>query len=265
VADASDDTILFSLDDDGIGTITLNRPEKYNAFTIDMIRLWNRILLEVEDDDRVRVIVLTGSGKAFCAGGDASAMRKRSENDAVERKNFLWRHVQRIALTMERFDKPVIAAINGPARGAGLDMALMCDMRFMARSATLAESYIAMGLIAGDGGTWYLPRLIGIDRALELFWTGRSVGADEAERIGMVTRVIDDADLLPATYEFARTIARQPSEAVRMYKRSVYQGFTMSLAAHLDMASSHTAVIRDTPEHRERVNAFLARKAARDT
>jgi enoyl-CoA hydratase/carnithine racemase len=259
----ANDTVLYQVDEDGIATLTLNRPDKYNAFTIDMIRLWNRLLLEAEEDDRVRVVVLTGAGKAFCAGGDASAMRKRAENDAVERKNFLWRHVQRIALTMERFDKPVIAAINGPARGAGLDMALMCDMRFMARSASVASSYIAMGLIAGDGGTWYMPRLVRLDRALDLFWTGRAADAAEALEIGLVTRVLDDADLLPATYGYARVLARQPSEAIRMYKRCVYQGATMSLAAHLDMASSHTSVIRDTPEHRERVSAFLARKAAR--
>jgi enoyl-CoA hydratase/carnithine racemase len=154
----------------------------------------------------------------------------------------------------------VIAAINGAARGAGLDMALMCDLRIMARSATLAETYINVGLIAGDGGTYYLPRLIGIPRALELFWTGRVVDADEAERIGLVSRVVADEALMPVTYELARAIAAQPFEAVRAYKRAVYQGMTMSLDAHLDMVSSHTSLLRDTPEHRERVEAFLQRR-----
>jgi enoyl-CoA hydratase/carnithine racemase len=130
----------------------------------------------------------------------------------------------------------------------------------MAQSATLAETYINVGLIAGDGGTYYLPRLIGVARALELFWTGRVVDAAEAERIGLVTRVVADEQLLPVTYDLARTIAAQPFEAVRAYKRAVYQGMTMSLDAHLDMVSSHTSILRDTPEHRERVEAFLQRR-----
>ena len=141
-----------------------------------------------------------------------------------------------------------------------MDMALMCDIRYMAESATLAESYIAMGLIAGDGGTYYLPRLIGLDKALEMFWTGRSVGAAEAERMGLVTRVVPDAELMASTYDLARRIAAQPFEAVRAYKRATYQGMEMGLAAHLDMVSSHTSILRDTPDHRAKVAAFLARK-----
>ena len=252
--------VLFTKDADGIATLTLNRPEKYNAFTKDMIILWGRLLAECEDDPAVKVIVLTGAGKAFCSGGDISAQKERAKNDALERKDFLFRHVHKIARVMANLDKPVIAAINGAARGAGLDMALMCDLRVMAQSATLAESYISVGLIAGDGGTYYLPRLIGIPRALELFWTGRVVGAAEAERIGMVSRTVPDAELMPATYELARSIASQPFEAVRAYKRAVYQGMTMELNAHLDMVSSHTSILRDTPDHRERVEAFLQRK-----
>ena len=252
--------VLFSKDSDGIATLTLNRPEKYNAFTKDMIVAWTRLLAECEDDPSVKVIVLTGAGKGFCSGGDIGAQRERAKNDALERKDFLFRYVHTIARTMQRLDKPVIAAINGAARGAGLDMALMCDLRMMAQSATLAETYINVGLIAGDGGTYYLPRLIGVARALELFWTGRIVDAAEAERIGLVTRVVADDQLLPVTHELARTIAAQPFEAVRAYKRAVYQGLTMSLDAHLDMVSSHTSILRDTPEHRQRVEAFLQRR-----
>lgn len=252
--------VLFSKDRDGIATLTLNRPEKYNAFTKDMIITWSRLLAECEEDPSVRVIVLTGAGKGFCSGGDIGVQKERAKNDALERKDFLFRYVHTIARTMQRLDKPVIAAINGAARGAGLDMALMCDLRMMAQSATLAETYIDVGLIAGDGGTYYLPRLIGVARALELFWTGRVVDAAEAERIGLVTRAVPDDELLPVTYNVARTIAAQPFEAVRAYKRAVYQGMTMSLDAHLDMVSSHTSILRDTPEHRERVEAFLQRR-----
>lgn len=256
----ADTQILYNCDADGIATITLNRPEKYNAFTKGMIDRWAGFLSQAAHDDAVKVIVVTGAGKAFCAGGDVGAQKERANNDGLERKHFLWRHVHRIALQMEQLDKPTIAAINGTARGAGFDMALMCDLRLMARSARVAESYINVGLIAGDGGTYYLPRLIGLPRALELFWTGREVGAEEAERIGIVNRAVTDDSLMDETYALARSIAAQPFEAIRAYKRSVYQGMNMPLAAHLDMVSSHTALLRDTPEHRERVEAFLQRK-----
>lgn len=255
--------VLINRDEDGIATLTLNRPERYNAFNSEMIDEWHRLLQALKHDDGVKVIVLTGAGKAFCSGGDVGSQSDRLKDDNITRKNYLYRNVHRIARAMESMDKPTIAAINGPARGAGLDMALMCDLRLMAHSASVAESYINVGLIAGDGGAYYLPRLIGMPRALELFWTGREVKSDEAERIGLVNRAVPDDELLPATYELARTIARQPAEAVRLFKRIAYQSADMSLDAHLDMVSSHMAVLRDTPEHRERVAAFLARKRER--
>jgi enoyl-CoA hydratase/carnithine racemase len=142
---STESLILFDTDDHGVATITLNRPEKYNAFTKDMIDRWGGILEKCETDPKVKVVVLTGAGKAFCTGGDISAQKDRANNDSLERKDFLWRHVHKIAFVMERMDKPTIAAINGAARGAGLDMALMCDLRTMADTATLAESYINVG------------------------------------------------------------------------------------------------------------------------
>lgn len=256
----TDNHLLFTVDADGIATLTLNRPDKYNAFTKDMIGQWVAHLERFETDDAMRVLVLTGAGKAFCAGGDIGAQKERAKNDAVERKHFLWRHVHKIALLMERIDKPTICALNGTARGAGLDMALMCDLRIMSDTATLAESYINVGLIAGDGGTYYLPRLVGMPRALELFWTGRPVDAAEAERIGIVNRAVPADQLMSVTYDLARAIARQPFEAVRAYKRAAVQGMGMTLASHLDMVSSHTSILRDTPEHRAKVEAFLQRK-----
>ena len=251
--------VLFTIDAHGIGTLTLNRPAQLNAFDLPMIEAWRAALESAEADDRVRVIVVTGTGRAFCAGGDFDEMAKFSELDSLGRKNFLYRHVHRIALTLERMEKPVIAAINGAARGAGCDMALMCDLRVMASSATLAESYIDIGLMAGDAGAWFLPRLIGTARALELFWTGRTVDAQEAERIGMVNRVVPDEELMAATYALARTIAAKPQQAVRFFRRAVYQSQTMALATHLDMVSSHMAVLEDTPEHRDGIAAFRSR------
>ncbi|MDP1692720.1 MAG: enoyl-CoA hydratase-related protein [Burkholderiaceae bacterium] len=251
--------VRLDVDADGIGTLTLNRPEQLNAFDLNMIEAWRAALESAEADERVKVVVVTGAGRAFCAGGDFEEMAKFSEMDSLGRKNFLYRNVHRIPLALERMDKPIIAAINGAARGAGLDMALMCDLRVMAQSATLAETYINIGLIAGDAGSWFLPRLIGTARALELFWTGRVVGADEAERIGMVNRSVPDAELLKVTYELARTIAAKPQQAVRFFRRAVYQSQTMALATHLDMVSSHMAVLEDLPEHRAGIAAFRSR------
>lgn len=256
--------ILFKTDSDGIATLTLNRPEKLNAFTPEMIDEWHAAIVAAAGDASVRVLVVTGAGRAFCAGGDVGKLQERSSLDALARKDSLWRRVHRIPLAMEAFDKPVIVAINGLARGAGLDMALMSDIRYMAASATMSESYIDIGVVAGDGGAYYLPRLIGMDKALELFWTGRVVDAAEAERLGIVTRVLPDHELLPATYELARRIAAQPSEAIRAYKRLAYQSLDLSLAAHLDMVSSHSAVLRDTQEHRDLVAQLAARKGGKN-
>lgn len=239
--------------------VTLSRPDKLNAYTGQMGAEITHAFNHADSDDNVRAIIVTGAGRAFCAGGDFEEMAKFSEMNSLDRKNFLYRNVHRIPLALERMDKPVIAAINGAARGAGLDMALMCDMRFMAQSATLAETYINIGLIAGDAGSWFLPRLIGTARALELFWSGRVVGAEEAERIGMVNRSVPDADLLKVTYDFARIVASKPQQAVRFFRRAVYQSQTMALGAHLDMVSSHMAVLEDLPEHRDGIAAFRNR------
>jgi enoyl-CoA hydratase/carnithine racemase len=252
-----DDSMLLATDEHGVATLTMNRPDKLNAFDVPMIERWTELLNQACDDPAVKVVVLTGAGRAFCAGGDVESCLDFRRWDSLERKNYLWQHVHRIVLTLERMDKPIIAAINGLARGAGMDMAIMCDLRIMAESATLAESYIAMGLIAGDAGTYFLPRIVGTARALDLFWTGRTIDAQEAERMGIANRVVPDAQLSDVVAQTARTIAAQPQEAIRVFKRAVYQSFQMPLAAHLDMVSSHMSVIIDTPEHKALVDRFL--------
>ena len=251
--------IRLDIDDEGVALLELHRPERLNAFNRQMINEWRDALAQIADDQRVRVVVLTGAGRAFCAGGDADEMTEMQSASNVARKEYLWHNIQKIPLAMERLEQPVIAAINGTARGAGLDMALMCDIRICGTSSTFAESYINMGIISGDGGTWFLPRLIGIARALELLWTGRVIDAAEAERIGMVSRVVADSEVRSAALALARQIAAQPPQAVTLMKRAVYQGMTGTLAAHLDMMSSHMAVVFDTPEFNARLNAFHAR------
>ncbi|HTD89846.1 MAG TPA: enoyl-CoA hydratase-related protein [Burkholderiales bacterium] len=254
------ESIKLEVFDDGVAVLELNRPERLNAFNRQMIGEWREALAQIADDRRVRAVVLTGAGRAFCAGGDADEMTEMQTAHNVERKEYLWRSIQKIPLAMERLEQPVIAAINGTARGAGLDMALMCDIRLCGTSSTFAESYINMGVLSGDGGTWFLPRVIGVSRALELLWTGRVVDAAEAERIGMVNRVVADADVRSEALALARQIAAQPPQAVALMKRAVYHGLTGTLAAHLDMVSSHMVVVFDTPEFNQRLNAFHARR-----
>jgi enoyl-CoA hydratase/carnithine racemase len=255
--------VTFTVDEHGVGTLTLNRPHRLNAITREMVDLWRQVLLDASDNAEVRVIVVTGAGRAICAGGDADELIAFKDRGGLAFKDFLWRHVQRIALVLDSVEKPVIASLNGTARGAGLDMALMCDLRIAAESAIYSESYIHMGTIAGDGGTYFLPRLIGTARALELFWTGRDVSAAEALQLGFVNRVVADDQLATATLTLARQIAAQPQEAIRCFKRAVYQGMSMTLSAHLDMVSSHMAVLQGTTERRDRVQAFLDRKGRR--
>jgi 2-(1,2-epoxy-1,2-dihydrophenyl)acetyl-CoA isomerase len=251
--------IKLEVADDGVAIIELNRPERLNAFNRQMVVEWREALDQIADDSRVRAVVLTGAGRAFCAGGDADDMTDMQSASNVERKEYL-RSIQKIPLAMERLGQPIIAAVNGTARGAGLDMALMCDIRFCGVSSTFAESYINMGVISGDGGTWFLPRVIGVSRALELLWTGRAVDAVEAERIGMVDHVVADSEVLVEALKLARLIAAQPPQAIALTKRAVYHGLTGTLAAHLDMISSHMAIVFDTPEFNQRLEAFKARR-----
>jgi enoyl-CoA hydratase/carnithine racemase len=175
--------LLYEVDE-GIATLTLNRPDKLNAFNIPMIDAWAEALARARTDPGVRVVVVTGRGRAFCAGGDLGEMAEKLDAEAFRHKDYLWEHVHRIALTLEDLDKPVIAALNGVAVGAGLDMALMCDLRFAAAEARFAEGYLKVGLVPGDGGAWYLPRLVGVAKALELFWSGEAIDAQEALRAG---------------------------------------------------------------------------------
>ncbi len=180
--------ILFKKEE-GVGTILLNRPERKNSFTLGMIHQWVHTLEEWRVDPDVKVIVVTGAGNAFCSGVDLATVPVKEERGPVDYKNVLWELIHRIPLILEDIDKPVIAALPGVAVGAGLDMALMCDLRFAADNARISEGYIKAGLIPGDGGCYYLPRLVGVAKALELFWTGDFIDAQEALRIGRIKQV----------------------------------------------------------------------------
>lgn len=244
---------------DNIATITLNRPKARNAFSPEMIRQWPEYLRKAREDDSVRVIVLTGKGDTFCSGGDIKDMAD-GKLKSWDMKNFLWQGVHRIVLAMEDLDKPVIAAINGAAMGAGLDMALMCDLRICSNQAKLAESYIMMGLVPGDGGAYFLPRIVGMPRAMELLLTGDAVTAEDALEMGLVNRVVKHDSLMEETLRFANRIASKPPLAVRMMKRAVHQSLTSSLRSHLDYISSQISLLSQTRDHQEAARAFLEKR-----
>lgn len=249
--------LKFSVEE-GVGTILLDRPERMNAFTFEMIAAWTEALQRCRTDPAVKVVVVTGAGEAFCSGGDIVEMGDRLEQKPAQRKAELFEKIQRIPLTLEDLDKPVIAALNGVATGAGLDLALMCDLRYAARSARFAETYMKVGLVPGAGGAHFLPRLVGASKALELFLTGDFVDAEEALRIGLVNKVFDDDRLVDEVTSIARRIAKAPELPVRFIKRAIYQGLRADLRTSLDLISSHYAVVTSTDEHKAAVQRFIA-------
>jgi enoyl-CoA hydratase/carnithine racemase len=250
---------------DKVATIRLNRPDKLNAFTDDMITAWVGMLEQYRLSPDVNVIVLTGTGRAFSTGGDVGKFGDYASATAAGIKARLTDNVQRLALKCQEIDKPLIAAVNGLATGGGVDIALMCDLRFAARSARFAETYVRMGLIPGAGGAYYLPRIVGVAKALELFWSSEAIGAEEAEHIGLVNRVFDDEKLAQETQAFAAKLARGAPLAVKLVKRILYQGLDSDLRGALDLVASNMPVVRMSQDHQEAVAAFKEKREPKFT
>lgn len=244
---------------DGVGTILLNRPDRKNAFTLEMIDDWVDALQDAAGDESVRALVLTGAGGAFCSGIDLGRL-ENVEPTPLDRKRMLTHRIHRVALALEDLDKPVIAAVHGPAVGAGMDMALMCDLRIAGESARFSEGYIRVGLVPGDGGCFWLPRLVGLAKALELLLTGDFVDGREAERLGLVNHCYPDDQVMAKTYELAKRFAGLPPVAVGVIKRATYQSLRLDLRTHLDLISSHMAVVQSTEDSKEAMRAFLDKR-----
>ena len=250
------------LDIDGkVATITLNRPEVMNAINEAMLPPWVDALEECRTNSDVAVIVVTGAGEAFCRDGDTTKLGSHTTPSPVEIKEQFWDRLHRIPRKLAEIDKPVIAAVNGLASGAGVDVSLQCDLRFAARSAKFRVSYTAFGLVPGNGGTYFLPRIVGEAKALELFWAADPIDAEEALQIGMVNQVFDDDELLSRTLEYAHRIATRAPLAMTLVKRAVKQSLAMDLNTHLDMVSSHMLITRPSEDHAE---AILAYEEGRD-
>ena len=239
--------------------IAIDRPEKRNAFTLEIVEEIVNHLAALKQDDGCRAVVLTGRGGAFCSGVDLSViedMQASGQAAPADWKHLLTEKVHRIALALEDFDKPTIAAVDGAAYGAGMDLALMCDMRFVSTKARFCEAYINLGVVPGDGGCYYLPRIVGVPKALELLLSGRVVDAEEAREIGLANRVCAPDALMEETLSFAAGLATKSPAAIRLIKRATYQSLGTSLQASLDLISSHMALIQSMEDTQEAARAL---------
>ena len=247
--------------ENGIATITMDRPDKRNAFTPEMSDSLYRAVEDSARDESIRVIVLTGTGRAFCAGADVKAMAQGFDNPEAQRRYDAARS-ERVSLhlLMQRCDKPIIGAINGVAVGGGLDLACACDIRIAAESARFAEVFVRRGMMPASGGTYFLPRLVGIDRACLMAWTGDMIDAREAERIGLATMVVPDDELELATMELAEKLAKGPPLAIQRTKRAIYDGLEMNLDQTLRYIAPIISELNATEDHKEGARAFVEKR-----
>jgi 2-(1,2-epoxy-1,2-dihydrophenyl)acetyl-CoA isomerase len=248
-----------------IATITLNRPEKLNAFADAMLAQLVAAIDTCERREDVRAVILTGAGRGFCAGGDVTAMGTDADNRAHVTKKHIVESIQAFPRRIATFNKPIIAAVNGVATGGGMDLALACDFRTASRSARFAETYAKIGLLPGGGGAYYLPRIVGTAKALELLLTADFIEADTALAIGLVNHVFADEDLLTETRRIAARIAALPPYSVQMIKRTVYQGLEIDLGSALEVVGSHIAIAKAGADHAEAISAFREKRAGNYT
>jgi enoyl-CoA hydratase/carnithine racemase len=247
---------------DHVATLTWHRPEQRNALTPTMLREAMEAVRDARDDDAVRVLVITGAGRAFCAGGDTKAMAQVVAGSGPSEREELGQ-IQELQIMLRRFPKPLIAAVNGAAYGAGLDLACSADFRIAADTARFCEVYVRLGLAPGGGGAWLLPRLVGVTNALDLVLSGEPIDAAEALRIGLVSRVVPAGDLASATREFAQRFVLSAPRSVLVAKRTLYRGLEMSLEASLDFIRPHISALRQTEDHKEGLRALQERRPPR--
>lgn len=244
-----------------VAIITLNRPGVRNAVDESMRSALRSALDAVGGDSAVRAIVLTGAGTAFCAGGDISAMRRRLEQPpgqvAAEGWRHQRRHTHRLVVALHGIEKPVIAAVNGAAAGLGADIALACDAIVASRSARFVYSYVLRGLIPDGGGMYFLPRRIGLARAKELIFTGRTVDAEEALGLGLVDELVTPASLLDRAVARAADYGRASPTAIGLAKSIMNRSFEMSVDDVLSAGSAAQGICYSSAEHRSAVTAFL--------
>ena len=251
---------ILTARDGGVGTLTLNRPDKLNAFAGTMRQEIADALDELEQDDKVRVIVITGAGRGFCAGADVGYMAELGRKKDTEGLAALVEAGRRVVMTIRRSAKPVIGSINGVAAGGGANLALACDIRIASDKASLMQSFNRIGLHPDWGGTYFLPRLVGPAKALELFWTAEAVPAEECLRLGLFNRVVMHEMLEHVTAEFAALLAAKPALPLALSKQAVYQSLDRELPQMLDYELEAQLRSFNTADGHEGINAFVEKR-----
>jgi 2-(1,2-epoxy-1,2-dihydrophenyl)acetyl-CoA isomerase len=254
-------TTIVTAIENGVARITLNRPEKLNSFAGSMREELIAALQRIADDENVRVVIVTGAGRAFSAGGDVERMRNlQKERDEAAFGELLAAGRKAVTL-IRRMPQFVIAAVNGVAAGAGCNLALACDYRIAADTAKLGETFVRIGLHPDWGGTFFLPRLVGTSRAMEIMMTGRMVDADEAVRIGMVDRVVAAGELSAETTSLARSVADGPALVLSALKRALYASADNDLPAQIDLEGDIQRHAFRSPDAAEGMTAFFEKRA----
>lgn len=244
--------------------LTLNRPDTLNAMTLPMIEALRDTLHQAQTDDSVRVVLITGEGRGFCSGQDLSVARDQGATTGeMDYGNHLRETLNPLIFGIAQLPKPVIGAINGVAAGAGMSLALACDLKIMAESAVFASAFIKIALIPDAGSTWFLPRLVGLARAMEICFSGRKVNAAESLAIGMVNQVVPDTDLTPTATALAEQLAQAPTRTIGYMKQAFAFGFQHSLEATLDNEAALQTLAGKSADHIEGLNAFLEKRTPR--
>jgi enoyl-CoA hydratase/carnithine racemase len=257
---------LIYTQDGPVVTLTMNQPEQRNPLTGNSaIPEFLAAIDRIHDDQSVRCVILTGNGPSFSAGGDVRQMKRQSSPEVSEMaiRHEYRRGIQRLTLALFDLEVPVIAAVNGHAIGAGLDLACMCDIRIASEQAKFAESFIKLGIIPGDGGAWLLPRIVGMSRAAELAFTGDLIDARQAEAWNLVSRVVPHDSLMDSARELAERIARHASHGVRLTKRLMREAIHSRLDTVLELSAAFQAMSHKTSDHAEAVDAFLEKRSPR--
>ena len=260
-------TILFETVEPAIALLTLNRPERLNAYTNPLCGEVVDALRRYTEDDALRCLIITGAGRGFCSGGDVSGSPREGEPRHVSYRNRQMGQAQemregmhRVIAALHRMDKPVIAMINGPAVAGGLTLALACDIRVASDSAKLGDTSGRFGLLPDEGGAWFFPRAMGLDRALKMTFLHEVYSAQDALRLGLVTEVVSDVQLRERTLVLARGIAKQAPLAVRLAKNMMRKALDTSLENSLDDAALSVMISNPSEDVREGTTAFREKR-----
>ena len=257
------DILHFEQDEHGIVTLTMDYPPTRNALTgSGLVDAFLAAFHRIETEHTARVVIITANGNVFSSGGSIDEMERqlRPEFSSTDLRHEYREGIQRLPLALHKLEVPTIAAINGHAIGAGFDLACMCDIRIASQNAKMAESFVKLGIIPGDGGAWFLPRLVGPSRAAELALTGDTFTAEQALEWGIVSRVVPSTELLSEARALAMRIAVNPPDSVRMAKRLLREAQFTRLDSHLEMCAAFQAIAHKSPQHAQAVENFMAAK-----